>query len=334
MPKNQSRRIVLAAESALFYLLFLSGGMPSAFSQDSTVADSPMQAAQSRTEYQIGPADVLLINVNGLKEFSRRYYVSNSGKIHIPYLGIMEVNGLTTSKLQSEIKHKIREKDLLKEPVWVEVGIAESRAHSVYLLGEVMQPGQFALRNNYRISDLIFQGVGFNDVRSRYGYLYRRRCDATKQGETQQECTLQQAIKIDFKELLEGTHPEQNLQLQGGDILYVPERQRSFFYVLGDVIRAGSLDIPFDTQVLVSQAIALAGGPAKTAKLSKGLLLRYDETGARKEISVDFEAILKAQKPDFPVLPNDIIYIPGSHAKTLGYGLLNILPGIAMAPLY
>ena len=57
--------------------------------------------------------------------------------------------------------------------------------------------------------------------------------------------------------------------------------------------------------------------------------MRYDKDGNRQEQPVDFQAILKGKKQNFPILPNDIIFIPGSSAKTLGYGLLSILPGVA-----
>ena len=42
---------------------------------------------------------------------------------------------------------------------------------------------------------------------------------------------------------------------------------------------------------------------------------------------MDFAAILKGKQPDFAVRPNDILFVPGSGAKTLGYGLLGVIPG-------
>jgi protein involved in polysaccharide export with SLBB domain len=91
-----------------------------------------------------------------------------------------------------------------------------------------------------------------------------------------------------------------------------------------------AFEVPFGQQVLVSQAIAKAGGPLKTAKLGKGLLVRYDGNGIRRDKQVDFSAILKGEKPDFPIMPDDIIFIPGSSAKTLGYGLLDVVPRAAV----
>ena len=43
---------------------------------------------------------------------------------------------------------------------------------------------------------------------------------------------------------------------------------------------------------------------------------------------MDFQAILQGRQPDFEVRPNDVVFVPGSNAKTLGYGLLTSIPRI------
>lgn len=65
----------------------------------------------------------------------------------------------------------------------------------------------------------------------------------------------------------------------------------------------------------------------RTAKLHKGILVRYSEQGVREQLSVNFEDILRGKKEDFVVRANDVIFIPGSKFKTLGYGVLSALPG-------
>ena len=82
-------------------------------------------------------------------------------------------------------------------------------------------------------------------------------------------------------------------------------------------------------EILATQAISQAGGPSKTAKLSKGLIVRYDNAGVRQELSVDFSSILKGAKSDIPIKPNDVVFIPGSNIKTVGYGILAVIPQIA-----
>jgi polysaccharide export outer membrane protein len=116
------------------------------------------------------------------------------------------------------------------------------------------------------------------------------------------------------------------LELRGGDVLHVPLRHPESFFVVGAVQRPGKLEIEPRQPVLVSQAIAMAGGLQKTAKSGDGLILRYDEAGARQELRADIGAILRGKAPDFLIKPDDIIFVPGSATKSLGYSMLNLVP--------
>jgi len=135
-----------------------------------------------------------------------------------------------------------------------------------------------------------------------------------------------ETIQIDMKELLEKGNLALNLPLKGGDIIQVPERKPEVFYIIGEVNRPGVFQLPAKQPVYLSQAIAQAGGPMRTAKAKKGMLVRFDETGKRTEMALNFDDILKGRKPDVLVSPNDVIFIPGSTFKNIGYGLLGVIP--------
>jgi hypothetical protein len=62
--------------------------------------------------------------------------------------------------------------------------------------------------------------------------------------------------------------------------------------------------------------------------MSKAFLMRHDETGNRQAMAVHFADIIAGKQPDIPVRPGDIIFIPNSAAKTIGVGLLNMVPTI------
>jgi hypothetical protein len=61
--------------------------------------------------------------------------------------------------------------------------------------------------------------------------------------------------------------------------------------------------------------------------------VRFDSTGAVREIPFNLSAVMSGREPDILVEPADIIYVPSSGAKRLGYGVLGILPSILMAGL-
>lgn len=318
--------------------------LPAALLGGPTQQTGAAPVERQQADYRLGPADVLGISVAGLKEFTTpnepwlTVVVSNSGRLHVPYAGVLNVKGMTPAQLQSEIARKFRELDLLKDPQ-VTVRVKSYRGHTIYVLGEVTQPGQYYMREEMYLFDLLGLTQGFPT--EGVAYLYRRGAvqeqpDGTGPDApaTTGETEVTQAIPIDLRGLAAGDRPDLNFKLQGGDVLYVPFNRPKFFYATGDVNRPGAIEIPPGREVLVSQAIAFAGGPARTAKLSKGILVRYDESGARQELAFDFGAVLNGKKPDFPVLENDIIFIPGSNAKTLGYGLLGVLPEILLAGVW
>jgi polysaccharide biosynthesis/export protein len=297
--------------------LFVLGSVPAYAAQNG----NPEPNAQ---DYRVGPGDILSIRLFGFDDFKQTARISNSGKIHVPYLGVLKVSGLTMTQISGEISRKLTEAELLKSP-WVQVVIEEYRSQPVYVLGEVMLPGQFVMTEQMFLSDLLSLSGGLNEVASPVGYLYRRKADSSGSGEIQDT---DEAIPVDLKDLFEGNNPELNIRLQGGDVFYVPERREQVFFVVGEVMRTGSFKIPFEQKVSFTQAISWAGGPLKTAKMSKGILMRFDEQGRSEEVAVDFEAILKGKKSDFLVQPNDVIFIPGSSAKTIGYSLIGVIPGI------
>jgi polysaccharide export outer membrane protein len=325
----------------LFFLVQLPG-----FGQNETTPPK----LEASPDYQLGPGDVIAINVLGVQEFDRgpgglSVTVSNSGKIHLPFLGVLAVTDKSCGQLEQEIRTSLKTRGFVKDPQ-VQVSVVDFRAHTVYILGEIEQPGQYMLRGETYLTDLITWGWASSGGKSAHntkkiGYFYRRRSpsqskpESTKTSSTDHlESPIDQAVAIDLNQLFSGDHPELNFRLKGGDVLYVPQVRPEFFYVVGDIYRSGAVELPEGKQVTASQAIAQAGGPLRTAKMSKGLLIRYDEKGTRIELPTDFDAILKGKKPDFPVSPGDIVFIPGSEAKSLGYGLLNMLPTIATRAVY
>jgi protein involved in polysaccharide export with SLBB domain len=135
-----------------------------------------------------------------------------------------------------------------------------------------------------------------------------------------------QVIRIDLDALRDGSRPDLNIPLQGGDVFYVPRRKAKTFYIIGDVINPGAYGMPRRGDVTAAQAISYAGGPMMTARNHSAFLMRHDQNGVRQAIPVDFLAILRGKQPDIPVQPDDIIFIPSSAVKTVGVGLLNLVP--------
>lgn len=311
-------------------------------------ADSGTSPANEQSiDYRLGPGDQVEVRIFGLEDHAIIARISNSGKIHLPFLGIVPVAALTPIELEGEIGKRLKERKLMKDPV-VQVRITEYRAQPVYILGEVGNPGQYVLYHRKHLMDLITMAGGIADSAREYGFLYRRNSNWTIPAEPVDQAgagapppggaaegkPLYSVTKINLRSLLSGKNLEFDLPLRGGDLFYIPAKQQGFFYVVGDVLRTGAFAIPEGEPLLATRGISMAGGPTKTAKMSQGVLVRYDETGQLREIPLDFAAIFKGKEQDFLIEPDDVIFIPGSSAKTIGYGLLGMLPNIAVQTAY
>ena len=55
------------------------------------------------TDYRIGPKDLLDISVFGLDELTKTVRVSEDGKITLPLLGEIEVEGITKGELEKKL---------------------------------------------------------------------------------------------------------------------------------------------------------------------------------------------------------------------------------------
>jgi polysaccharide export outer membrane protein len=226
------------------------------------------------------------------------------------------------------------------------VDVSEYEAKTVYVLGEVDRPGEYAVSYQMTLMDLVFVAGGIDFTAAGKGFLHRRPTAGAppwRPTMVQADLKLLQAqpdtpragtevLEIDLKPLKEGSVLERNITLRNGDVFYVPRRKIEVVYVIGDVMSAGAFELPEDDALTASKAISWAGGPSKTAKMRKGILMRYEADGTRRELPVDFAAVLRGEQPDVEVRPNDVIFLPGSSGKTLGLGFLNSLPNVlAMA---
>lgn len=208
-----------------------------------------------------------------------------------------------------------------------ESGETTDAVNSISLIGEVDYPGTYIMSKPLTLRDAILFVGGLKFSSASYGYLHRR----IKEGGTAQDTDLNgqtklldnpesslpntKIIKIDLEPMKRGNVPEPNIQMEAEDIFVVPQRNVEYFYVIGEVAHPGPYEANWRKPFLVSHAISYAGGPTKTAKISRGLLIRYVD-GKREQIKVDFGAILRGKSEDFEIFPDDIIFIPGP-IKTL-----------------
>ena len=283
-------------------------------------------------DYRLGPGDELEVFITEFSEYSLSLTVANSGEIAVPLVGRIDVSELTTEEVEVKIAAALADRGLIERPE-VLVNVAEYQGKPIYVIGEVDNPGQYVMTQQLTLMEAIFLAGGLDFTADRYGYRHRRVSD---RGSTMPGPTVldhpdvpepgREVIKVDLQPLKEGGVLSDDITLQRGDVLVVPKRQIRIVYVIGDVKCPGPFEIPAERTMRISHAVSASGGPRKTAKLSEGVLVRYDEFGKRSEYKVDCAAVLRGAQPDIEVRPNDVLFIPGSGAKRFGYSMLEIIP--------
>src|SRR6185503_10840942 len=94
-------------------------------------------------EYPIGIDDVLEISIIQPDKMTHMVRVSPDGFISFPFIGSVQVRGLTLSQVQERIENEL-ENGYLKYPI-VYVSLVESRSRKFFVYGEVQKPGTFPL---------------------------------------------------------------------------------------------------------------------------------------------------------------------------------------------
>ena len=292
---------------------------------------TPVQAGSpyfSGLEYRLGSGDLIEVSVFGV-DFSHLLRVDSSGSIEVPLLDPMTVAGLTAEELETKLELALDGR-VFHGPR-VSVTVKEYRPQPVFVNGAVNRPGQYQLLDKLPLIDVLTMAGGL--TRSAAAELTIQRRLASPATASTANGKVVEVIPVNIKDFLKNGSAATTFLVQGGDIINVPEKPTAVYYVIGEVTSAGTFDLPREQPLRLSQALAQAGGPLKTAKVSDGMLVRYDEDGTRQELAVDFNKILKGEKEDFLMRPDDIIFIPGSKFKNIGYGILGILPSAVTSPV-
>jgi polysaccharide export outer membrane protein len=119
----------------------------------------PIDIVAYDIDYKFSPGDIVRITIFELLlegyPFTNDYVVTETGKISIPEVGIVQAEGLTESQLEEEIR-QILSPGILKEPS-VTVTLLESQQRTFSILGNaVPAPGRYSIpRYDFRLTDAL-----------------------------------------------------------------------------------------------------------------------------------------------------------------------------------
>lgn len=159
--------------------------------------------------FVIGNDDVLAINVWKEQDLTRSVTVRSDGKISLPLVGEVQATGRTPLKLEQEISAKLS--SYISEPE-VTVMVQQINSEKFNILGQVLKPGSYSLTGSATVLDAIALAGGFKDfAKQKSIYILRQKDNGT-----------QSRIAFNYKDVVNGKHPEQNIKLEPHDTVVVP----------------------------------------------------------------------------------------------------------------
>ncbi|MFC1679650.1 polysaccharide biosynthesis/export family protein, partial [Elusimicrobiota bacterium] len=176
---------------------------------------SALQFLESQQHsYKISSADLLEITVYQEEDMTRRVRVSPKGIITFPLIGKVKVSGLGVAEAEQAITTML--KRYVIDPQ-ISIFITEYGNKQVYVLGEVKNPGSYALPTEAPLS--VLEAITLAGGFTQYASVDNTRVIRKSAGKSR-------TFPIEISAITKRGDKSKDLQLNPNDVIFVPE---SFF---------------------------------------------------------------------------------------------------------
>ena len=284
------------------------------------------------TPYTIGPGDILNIVVWDHPELAlapimstrvqgspsqadigNGYNVNSNGQIQFPYVGALNVRGMTELEVRNTLVKKLA--SYVKDPQ-VTVRVQSYRNRRVYVDGEVRTPGLQVMDDlPMTLPEALNRAGGFTKEADRSTIVLTRK---------------DKSIRVDFPTLMRlGINPNK-IMLANGDMIRVRSSEENKVFVMGEVLDPKTQPM-LDGEWTLADALGAAGGPNPlTAHANQIYVIRKGNNDDAEIYHLD------ATKPTAFVLANgfqlksdDLVYVDPAAVVRWQRVISNILPSYA-----
>lgn len=294
----------------------------------------PAEAARSQTiteptrpdptlqhlDYRLGPGDIINVIVWDHPELTipagefrsaeaSGTLVGEDGTIFFPYAGIIKVAGLSVREVRDILVQKLSP---FIERVQLDVRVAAFRSQRVYVVGEVASPGLFEINDVPMDILLAVNRAGGFTTEADHSRVLLTRNGAT--------------YRVDLQALYEDAATAQNVRLQPGDIINVPDRQLNKIFVLGEVVRPGA-QIMNKRRSTLAEALSEAGYVNQITSNPGWIFVMRGNAESSQLFHLNArspDALLLADR--FQLYPRDIVYVDVAEVARWNRVITNILP--------
>lgn len=239
-------------------------------------------------DYTLAPGDTIRIQVYQNPDLTLETRISDSGNISYPLIGTLEIGRLSPVAAEKRIAKALESGGFIQKPQ-VTVTLVQMRGHQISVLGQVARPGRYPLETtNTRLSDMLALAGGALPTGDEVVIV-----SGLRNGKAFQQ-------RIDFAAIYLNQYGQDDILLQGGDVLYV--HRAPMFYIYGETQRPGSYRV--ERGMTMRQALAQGGGPTMRGSQYRMRLYQRNASGKVEESTPDL---------DQPVQADDVIFVKESY---------------------
>jgi polysaccharide export outer membrane protein len=307
-----------------------------ALAQAPPSAPQPQQSPSIRPDYVLGPNDQIIIRAPEADEINDRpFRIDAEGFITLPLVGKVRAIGLTIQALEIDLVARL--KQFIREPQ-VSISVVQFRSEPVFFMGAFRSPGIYPLVGRRTLVEMLSSVGGLQPNagrriritrRAEYGPIPLDNAVQSPDGKTS-------TVEISIESLTQNVNPDEDIVLKSYDIINAERSER--VYVNGEVLKVSAVDLAERGSISVLQAITEAGGFAPYAIRGHVRVLRpVVGTTMRAAIDIDMDRVMEGKDVDFPLLPNDVLFVPRSTKKAIlipaGTAIITAIPTVLLYAL-
>jgi len=229
-------------------------------------------ASADEGNYLLGPGDMLKITVYNNPDLTLETRITETGTISFPLLGEVELGGISASAAEKKLSSQLESGGFVKQ-AQINILVVQFQSKMVSILGSVFKPGRYPLDRSMNLTEVLALAGGVptdgSDMITVIG----------KSGK----------VEYDLRNIIKKGDGSQNINLVGGEIIYVP--RAPMFYIYGEAQRPGSYRIERDMTVM--QALAMGGGPTPRGTQRGVQLHRRNTSGVLEVLSPKLSDLVK-----------------------------------------
>lgn len=157
--------------------------------------------------YQLGPGDEVIIDIWGASQTNIRQTITPDGTINMQELGPIYLSGMTVEEANRFLKNKLGTV-FSNENNQIRVTLGNTRTIQINIMGEVVQPGTYALSAFSTVFHALYRAGGVNDIGS------LRNVQLVRNGK--------KIAAVDVYDFIMQGKIKDDIRLQEGDVIIVP----------------------------------------------------------------------------------------------------------------